>query len=259
MIARHKHTFPGTLSVILVPVSLFIGAAAIFTMTGKIAFAAPPLVLNTAQTFPRSMPDGNGFQDLIIKEACRRAGVDVEIVHLTSERSLVNADEGIDDGVFVRVAGLEEKYPNLVIVPEPITNFEFAVFTKKIDAKLANWDDLQPYCVGIIRGWKILEHNLSGVKSLIIVKDETSLFSMLEEDRLDLIVYDKLQGRTLIKRNKRKDIRIIEPPLIIKPMYLYLNKKHRELVPGLAAALREMRATGVIEGLTSKATEGLTR
>jgi hypothetical protein len=42
-------------------------------------------------------------------------------------------------------------------------------------------------------------------------------------------------------------------------MYLYLNKKHRELVPGLAAALREMRATGVIEGLTSKATEGLTR
>ena len=214
---------------------------------------SPALVLNTAQISPRTTPAGTGFQDLIIKEAFRRLGISIKIVHLPSERSLVNANEGIDDGVFVRVAGMEADYPNLVIVPEPITNFEFVIFYKKVPTKLSGWDSLKPYNVGIIRGWKILEHNLADVKSLTIVKDETALFSMLDEGRVDLIVYDKLQGLSLIKGNKFDNIRLLEPPIVIKPMYLYLNKRHQEIVPKLLKVLQEMRVSGLTEAIITEA------
>lgn len=217
----------------------------------------PALVLNTAQISPRTTPAGTGFQDLIIKEAFRRLGISVKIVHLPSERSLVNANEGIDDGVLVRVAGMEADYPNLIIVSEPITNFQFVIFTKTVHTKLSGWDSLKPYNVGIIRGWKILEHNLADVKSLTIVRDETALFSMLDEGRVDLIVYDKLQGLALIKENKFNNIRLMEPPIVIKPMYLYLNKRHKDIVPKLVNILQEMRAGGLIEALTTEATRNL--
>jgi polar amino acid transport system substrate-binding protein len=87
------------------------------------------LVLNTAHVYPLSSPEGSGFEDKILKEAFRRIGKEIKIIHLPSERALINANEGTDDGNFARVAGLEKTYPNLIRVPERLWMFEFAVFS----------------------------------------------------------------------------------------------------------------------------------
>jgi polar amino acid transport system substrate-binding protein len=213
------------------------------------------LTLNTAQTPPRTRPDGSGFQDIIIRKALGRLGIPVQIEHLPSERAMINANEGIDDGVLVRVAGLEEIYPNLIRVPEQVTTFEFSAFTKTINPPLRNWEDLKPYHVGIICGWKILEIKLTGVQSLTRVKDEVALFSLLAGDRVDFIVYDRMQGLALMEAQHLQNIRILEPPLAVKPMYLYLNKKHQDLVPQVGEALREMRVSGLIDRITAESTK----
>jgi len=210
---------------------------------------AEGLVLNTANTYPRTAPDGSGFQDLIMKEAFRRIGVAVRIVQLPSERSLLNADAGIDDGVFVRVEGLSTLYPHLLMVPEPISAFEFAVFTRNPRLAVRDWQSLKPYHVGIITGWKILEKNIVGTRSLEMANNDESLFRLLQSSRVDLVVFDRLQGRAYLQKHNLRSVRILTPLLAKKDMFLYLHERHRGLIPPLTKALREMKADGSYQKL----------
>ncbi len=223
-------------------------------LTAFILFCSSPafcrdLVLNTADIYPLSTPEGSGFIDLIVKEAFRRMGLRVKIIVEPSERALVNADKGIDDGNFVRIAGLERIYHNLVFAPEKICEFEFAAFTTDPAVRIGDWSSLKPYDVGIVTGWKILEANIVGTKSLTKVKDPEALFDLLANHRVDLVVFDRMQGNAIIKRKGLSGIVALEPLLVKREMFLYLNRRHGDLVPGLADVLREMKRDGTYQGI----------
>lgn len=96
-------------------------------------WAEPVLILGRNAGPPLSTSEGSSFYDLVLKEAFDRGGYEIKIIQLAAERSLTNANEGIIDGDFVRISGLEKVYPNLVRVPEKITDFEFVAFSKHID------------------------------------------------------------------------------------------------------------------------------
>ena len=202
------------------------------------------LSLNTYAGPPLSTPAQTGYYDQILLEAFRRLGVAVTIGHLPAERSLQNADRGIDDGDFVRIAGLEQQYPNLLMVPEKIDDLEFVAFTRHLRLKTTSWNTLQPYHVGIVRGWKILEENLAGVRQLTAVKDQEQLFNLLKHNRMDVVVYARKEGYSLLWNQGVTDGVALEPPLVVKSMHLYLNRKHAAMVPPLAAILRQMKSDG---------------
>jgi len=218
-----------------------------------LCFSAPasgsPLVLNTDDEYPLSSPDGTGFEDKILKEAFRRIGKEIKIIHLPSERALVNANAGIDDGNFVRIAGLEKTYPNLIRVPEKIWMFEFAVFSKKGDLKIKDWESLKPFDVGIITGWKILEANVLGTRSLTKVNDSEALFNLLLKDRADLVIFDRLQGQVLLKNKGLSEIKSLKPNLAKQDMFVYLHRRHAELVAPLVKALQTMKQDGTFQRL----------
>ncbi len=201
------------------------------------------LVLNTFDIYPYSAPGGTGCLDRVVKEAFRRIGQKVKIVWLPSERALVNADRGIDDGDFVRVAGIEKKYHNLVRVPEKLCEFEFAAFAKT-PVKITGWRSLKPYNVAIPRGAAILEKKVSQFRSLEEVNDQKALFSMVMNGRVDVIIYDRLQARGLMSRFGMKGIRQYGPVLEKCPMYLYMNRRYAALVPRLDKAIRQMKKDG---------------
>ncbi len=202
------------------------------------------IVLNTANDTPNSTPNLTGICDRVLTEAFKRIGVPVRIIRLPSERALINANEGIDDGDFARIEGMNKIYSNLIRVPESITKFEFVAFTKRLNFRINGWDSLKPYNVGIVTGWKILEANLAGAKSVIKVKNSNILFNLLNTEKVDIIVYDRMQGKALLNELKYADIRIMKPPLAVKDMYLYMHKKNKELVPLLTDAIRGMKRDG---------------
>jgi polar amino acid transport system substrate-binding protein len=216
---------------------------------GQPAFAAP-LVLNTDGAPPHSRPDGSGFEDRIVAEAFRRVGLAVKLVMLPSERSLQNANQGIDDGVYVRVPGLERIYPNLVMVAEPVSEFIFTAFTRDPALKARAWDDLRERQVAIVAGWKIVERNLAGAPRLQAVRDEEALFALLDKDRAEVVVAGLHAGREIIRTRGYHGVRTLQPPLAMVPMHLYLHKRHAELVPRLNATLRDMRRDGTIARMT---------
>jgi polar amino acid transport system substrate-binding protein len=217
-----------------------------------IRVAPDPLALTTSMTSPLSNENQTGFYDQVLHEAFRRVEQPIQISHLPTERSITNADLGITDGEFPRISGLDSNYPNLIIVPEKLVDFEFVAFTWRSDIKLTDWNSCKPYNVAIVRGWKILEANLADAKSLIRVKNQDLLFSLLGEHRADIVVYSRFEGQEMIRKLGLQDVRMIDPPLAKREMYLYLNKKHQQLVPIIAEQLRNMKNDGTYDSIQIK-------
>lgn len=214
------------------------------------AGAAEGLRLNTDGAPPHSRPGGAGFEDRIVMEAFRRMDVPVRLVQLPSERALRNVDLGVDDGNYVRIAGLERLYPNLVMVPEPVSHFPFAVFTRDPGLKVSTWADLRGRKVAAVTGWKLVERNLADATDLKFVHDEEALFAMLDKGRAEVIIAGQHTGQEIIRKQGYLGIRALTPPLADPPMHIYLNKRHAALVPRLDETLRQMRRDGTIERLT---------
>ena len=224
-------------------------AGALFLMTGT-AYSAdvPVLVLNDANEPPFTTPDGQGFLDVVAGEAFRRAGVQLRLVKFPAERGLINANEGIEDGDLTRIAGLEAQYPNLIRVPEKLMDWEFTAFSKSA-ALAARWEVLRARPIGHIRGWKIYEKQLVDAPTVITSDDSTQMFRQLQLDRIDVALYERWLGLSLLKRQDVKDVHPLEPPLAKREMFIYLNKRHAALAPKIADALRAIKAEGLYDRL----------
>ncbi len=233
-------------------VFLFTGALVFLAASPGAVQAQETLSFGTASRAPIVTPEGTGFVDLVAKEALRRIGKKIAVTNLPAERSLINANKGIEDGDLQRVGGLSKKYPNLIQVGEPFRTAEFSVFTKQENFTPKGWKSLEPYNVGFLNGWKILEANVKNVKSITKVAGAGQLFALLENGRADVVIYAKWQGIHMIRKLGLKGIRILEPPLVKKPMFMYLHKKYKDLAPKIAAALRDMKSDGTYQDLYDK-------
>ena len=218
---------------------------------------AQTLVLNTDGAAPHSRADGSGFEDRIVTEAFRRAGAAVRLLRLPSERALQNANQGLDDGNFPRIAGLERLYPNLVMVPESMSSFPCAAFTRDPGLTALAWADLRGPQVAYVLGWKLVELNVPAVQTLQHVRDQETLFALLDKGRARIVLADLHTGREIIRRKGYRNMRALLPPLADPPMFLYLHKRHADLVPRLAEALREMKRDGTMKRLTRDGLAGV--
>lgn len=201
--------------------------------------ALPPLT---------SVPGHPGFIDELARAAFKRIGVEVEVTTVPTERSLINANSGVDDGDIFRVAGVELEYPNLIRIPEKTLDNDFIAYTKRTEIRIRTWADLQPYSVAYATGWKPYERNVKGVKELTKTSSIDELPSLLEKGRADVILMDRWQGQWVVRQSGYK-FRLLEPPLARFEMFMYLNKKHAALVPKVAKALADMKADGSYQKL----------
>lgn len=203
------------------------------------------LFLNDTNEPPFTTKAGDGFLDIVAGEAFRRAGLRLKLVKLPAERGIINANAGIEDGDFSRIAGLEKIYPNLIRVPEKLTEWHFVAFTRQANLRNANWTMLRPLSVGHIKGWKIFEQNLQLATQVTTVDEPEQLFSMLDKNRIDVALYEQWMGNALIKKMHLQGIHVVEPPLSAREMFIYLNRRHADKVPAIAAALRAIKAEGM--------------
>src|SRR5574343_756143 len=200
----------------------------------------PTLVISTNNT-----PLDRKALELLSREAFHRAGLQLKLVSNPSERSLFMANQGEVDGEGLRVAGLGTQYPNLIQVPERFIGISFVAFSKDAMINLdQSWDSLKPYRVAFITGWKMFEANASCARSVTKVDKPEQMFRMLDGGRVDLALYTRADGISLLRSLALSSIAPISPSLKDVDMYLYLNKKHEALAPRIAKTLREMKGEG---------------
>jgi polar amino acid transport system substrate-binding protein len=214
--------------------------------------AADPLVINTRPGWPMAH-EGEGVVERLLSEMGARTGIDIELQFLPEERALINASQGLDDGDGPRIREMDSLYPGLVRVDEPLLHYEFSVFTTDPSLQSTAWADLLPYDLAVIRGWKILEKNLAQARSLERVRTPTLLLGMLAADRVDAVVIDRGTGLAEVERLGLEGIHVLEPPLAVRDMYLFLHQHHASLCEPLAQALRAMKADGAYDRIFDEA------
>ena len=208
------------------------------------AAQAKTLVLNDVNGAPYTTEAHDGFLDVVVGKAFRMVGVELQLVRTPAERGLRNANEGIEDGELTRIKGIDKTYTNLVRVPEKVIDWDFVAFSKNPHVKINGWQSLKPYNIGLIRGWKILEANTAGFPYRQTVRDADVLFNMLDKDRIDIALFSRWLGLAILKEKKMQGIHVLEPPLASREMYIYLNKKHSQLVPKISDALKQIKQSG---------------
>ena len=164
-------------------------------------------------------------------------------------RSLINVDQGIDDGDGPRIGGLSSIYPNLICVPEPFGDFTFGAFAKAKNIKIDGWSSLCELNVAYIHGWKIFDRQVTSAKSISKVKDKELLFGLLDSNRTDVVLITKITGYAAIHMLNLKDIRFVEPPLAVEPNFLYLHKRHKAFVTKLSEDLKDLKRDGTYDRL----------
>lgn len=204
------------------------------------------LVINTRPGWPMAR-DGEGVVERVLSEMAGRVGVEIELQFLPEERALLNASQGIDDGDGPRIREMGTLYPGLIRVDESLLRYEFSAFAIDGTLPCSGWADLHPYDLAVIRGWKILEQKLADAHSLQRVRTPALLFGMLAAGRVDAVVIDRGIGVAELERLDLAGVHVLEPPLAVRDMYLFLHKRHSALCEPLAVALRQMKADGAYD------------
>lgn len=206
-------------------------------------------VLNTSTGAPYANAERTGFLDLVVAEAFRRVGLKGEVaMYEASKRALMNANDDVDQGVAMRVEGLEKTYPNMVRVPEVVIGNDFVAYSKGLDLATTGWDALKPYAVTYIHGWVIFDTNMPQGQAVTTVKEPEQMFTLLDKGRADLALYERWQGLQRA-RDTGVQVRVHEPPLASVSMYMYVHKNHTALADRLAQALKDMKADGTYQDI----------
>lgn len=191
----------------------------------------------------------------IVGEAYRSIGIEITTSAMPGERALMIADHAKTDGDINRVAGIEKNYPNLMMVPVAVMNFDAVVIVKKVKFKVDGWESLRPYVIGIRRGTKFAE---SGTKGMHVesVTQYRELFKMLDKGRIDLVVLARPSVKGVFKQMQSEGdgkvldgMTVLEPPVAHFKTYHFLHKKHAELVPKMTNALKVMASEGRIKAI----------
>ncbi|MBF0226351.1 MAG: transporter substrate-binding domain-containing protein [Desulfobacterales bacterium] len=192
-------------------------------------------------------PDHQILIPRVVAKAYQRLNIPVEFIELPGKRALEESSTGVIDGELARVFEIGIAYPTLIRIPTPIYWFEPTVFSKKIRFKVKGWNSLKSYEIGTMRGMRFAEIGLSGFKNVQIVENYTSLFQMLNADRVDIVVAADLNGLYELKKLGFDTISPLSPPLERILAYHYLHEKHRNIVQKLDQVFQEMQEKGEIE------------
>lgn len=193
------------------------------------------------------------FYASVLKEIDKQLpDISISFEVLPAERSLVLSNEGTTDGECCRIpAVVAKQYKNLVPVNESFFSARFSAFTKNKSNSIKKFTDLKPYSVGSVKGWKIAVIKVKEAKpaEVHIVTTPEQMFRMINKGRLDYGVVGHLSGLKSIADLGLKEIHAIEPPLIEKPLYLVLHKKHKKLIPEFDRVISKMKKDGSIKKL----------
>ena len=206
-------------------------------------------------------PVSDFYNSVLIEADKRLPDISISFEVLPAERSLVLVNQGINDGECCRIpAVLEREYKNLVPIDVSFFSARFSAFGKKSNTIAINrFEDLKPFSVGTVAGWKIAVIKVKEIKpaEVHIVTTPAQMFQMLDQDRLDYGVVGYLSGLDSISKLELDNIQAIEPPLIEKPLYLVLHQQHKDLIPVFNEVINAMKNDGTISRLYSELIESL--
>lgn len=221
-----------------------------------VCFANTKIYITTGFTSPVS----DFYREVLLEADKRMSDISIIFEVLPAERSLVLANRGINDGECCRIPSvIRNEYKNLIPVDESFFSARFSAFAKKEALDVKRFEDLKPYSVGTVEGWKIAVQKIQSIKPVEthIVTTPEQMFQMIDQNRLDYGVVGYLSGLQAIASLRLDNIKAIQPPLVEKPLFLLFHKKHKALIIEFNRVIRRMKNDGTIDKLYRKLLAGI--
>ena len=191
---------------------------------------------------------------LLYAEISRRMGLNFELITFPQQRRSEMVDAGAIDGETSRVHAYGAAHPNLVRVEEVLIDLNFGLYSASPALRIQRLEDL---AVGKLkgeyrRGVLFCEKTLKSVLPAEQVSDVTESLQGLKKllsgrsdvyCDLDFGIITPLHDPEIVAAGRVRKLF----DLGVIPTYPYLHKKHAELVPRMAAAIRKMKAEGLVE------------
>ncbi len=234
-----------------------------FTENGECGQKVSTLKHNTFR-MAMSRPEGTPLYkrvELIYKEIFRRLNINLTFEHYPFKRASKEVNSGRADGEPSRIRSYGASYPNLVRVDEPIYYMIVAAYKANPSIPVLNgWKDLKntDYRVEYPRGMKICEINLSKVvksERLSTITKTSQGLQKLAIGRIDIYIDDEASIAPVLNNKKFELKGKIHTAGIMQktPLYMYIHKKHKNLIPKLEASIRDLKSEGLIEHFTKVA------
>lgn len=191
------------------------------------------------------------FLTLIYTEAFKRLGYTFTVETFPAKRASMLSDNGSVDGELSRVYQYQETHPNVIRVDTPHWKSGFLGVSLKPEIKLSGWNALKntDYRINYLRGTQGVETNLSkvvGPLQIELVDSETAGLRKVLLGRADLYIDTERVIVNALGSDEFKESGLRVAGIMEEfTGHAYLHKRHKELVPKLAAILADMKKEGL--------------
>jgi polar amino acid transport system substrate-binding protein len=202
-----------------------------------------------ARDYIVSIPEENPLENFArsdLGEAYRSLGLHMVLRPAPGARSIDDANQGVVDAEAGRMAGISRQFSNLIQVPEPLISFDYQAISVGAPISGDGWNSLKTHRVCITIGDKLSEARTSGLQRETARSIEGAI-RMLRAGRCDVMVINQFIWLE-IDRLHLGPFCLGSSTLETIELYHYVNRRHADLVPKLAAILTKMRQDGTTAG-----------
>jgi polar amino acid transport system substrate-binding protein len=229
------------------------GAALFTLLMPGFAQAAPLHLATDANDQTGLAPIGRA----ILRRAFERLGLALQFEALPLRRSLPMTQQGLLDGEALRIRQLALNHPELLLVPVPIAIVQVLGYVRQGGLTPSDEAGLKALRLGYPRGVLLLEHWLADAPRKAEASTRADLLRLLRAEVIDVALLTSAAGLPELEPDDMRGLARLPTPLQVTPLYTLLHQRHRELLPRLAAVLREMEQSGESARLRSAAWSAL--
>ncbi|CAH0537086.1 substrate-binding periplasmic protein [Vibrio marisflavi] len=191
----------------------------------------------------------------VLEHAYSIDDINLNVLYMPAQRSIATSSAGKVDGELFRTPDSVSKYSSLIQVAQPIHYVNVYIATKS-KSGIESIEQLRNRSIGVVRG-RLYKRLTQGFDNVSMVTRHNQLVKMLINDRVDAIILSEYTLRYYMsKENKEntKNIVVLGDPIYSSPVFHYLHKRNKDLVPIIKSRVNQVMDNGIYEKILSKYT-----
>jgi polar amino acid transport system substrate-binding protein len=191
---------------------------------------------------------------IVIPQIYKNIGINVTVTPLPAQRAQFVANTGEKDGEIMRIWSYGDENIETIRVPTPYYYLETMPFSlKERQLDIRDKNDLKKYKLAKVRGVKHTNNITKGMNNVYEMTSTENMFKMLINGIVDVALTNTLDGKLTLERLGYGNIEYSIKPLAVLPLYHYINKKHKALVPVINQEILRIRENGELKAMINRA------
>lgn len=210
----------------------------------------------------------------VLLSICRKLDFNCQVEFMPAKRAEREVNAGDKVGEILRVWDYGVRNQSLIRVPTAYYQLQTAVFSlAERQIQINDISDLGEYRIGVVRGVKHTEFVSMYPRQVLMVNDSEQLFSLLQNDRVDVVLTSRIDGERINKVVMQKvnaaqfsaplqpyrSVVINDPLLAEQNLYFYLHPNYIDLQAPFDKTLQEMKLSGELARIIKQAEKQFTR